>query len=99
VRRVRRRYSVRYPTLPASARSHLSCHPDRAARRLLAATDLPATARMQEFGPLLPPGTPLASKDQVMVTERGQSASTRHASATGERILHPYATQSTSPLQ
>src|SRR6185503_12494287 len=100
VRRVRRRYSVRCPTLPASARSHLSCHPEyRAARCLPAATDLPATARMQEFGPLLPPGTPLASKDQVMVTERGQSASTRHASATGERILHPCATQSTSPLQ
>src|SRR6266581_4112805 len=69
VRRVRRRYSVRYPTLPASARSHLSYHLDRAARCLLAATDLPATARMQETelpavakmqesGPLLPPRTP-----------------------------------------
>src|SRR6185369_16768734 len=74
VRRVRRRYSVRCPTLPASARSQLSCHPDRAARYFLAATDLPATARtlefdlpaaarMQESGPLLPPRTPLASKD------------------------------------
>src|SRR5436190_4282848 len=83
VRRVRRRYSVRCPTLPASARWHLSCHPEfRAARCLLAATDLPATARMREFdlpatvgmqesGPLFPPRTPLASKDQVMVTERG----------------------------
>src|SRR5437763_4562405 len=70
VRRVRRRYSVRCATLPASARSHLSCHPDRAAQCLLAATDLPTTARMQEFDlpaaarmPLLPPRTPLASKD------------------------------------
>src|SRR5262245_32120073 len=86
VRRVRRHYSVRYPTLPASARSQLSCHPDRAAQCLLAATDLPATARrrwnavgkklfpnprMQKSGPLLPPRTPLASKDSVMVTERG----------------------------
>src|SRR5512132_9708 len=34
-----------------------------------------------------------------MVTERGWSASTRYASATGERILHPCATPSTSPLQ
>src|SRR5215475_16119917 len=71
VRRARRRYSVRYPTLPASARSHLSCHLDRAARCLLAATDLPATARVQESGLLLPLRTPLASKDWVMVTERG----------------------------
>src|SRR6476619_8246176 len=74
VRRVRRRYSVRCPTLPVSARSHLSCHPDRAARCLLASADLPATARMQEFdlpsaarmqesGPLRPPRTPLAPKD------------------------------------
>src|SRR6185312_13747176 len=81
VRRVRRRYSVRCPTPPASARSHLSCHHDRAARCLLAATDLPATAEMQEFdlpaaariqesGRLLPPKTPFASKDRVMVTER-----------------------------
>src|SRR6267378_1300861 len=78
IRRVRRRYSVRCPTLPASARSHLSCHHDRAARCLLAATDLPATAgtqefdlpaaaRIQESGPLLPPKTPLASKDWMMV--------------------------------
>src|SRR5207249_12216010 len=57
VRRVRRRSSVRYPTLPASARSHLSCHPDRAAPCLLAATDLLATARMQESGLLLSPRT------------------------------------------
>src|SRR6476469_790110 len=71
VRRVRRRYSVRCPTLPVSARSHLSCYPDRAARCLLAATDRPATARVQEYVPLLPPGTPSVSKDQVMVTERG----------------------------
>src|SRR5437763_12235377 len=81
VQPVRRRYSVRCPTLPASARSQLSCHLDRAARCLLAATDLPATAGMQEFDlpatarireprSLLPPGTPLASKLEVMVTER-----------------------------
>src|SRR5207237_8541788 len=96
--------------LPASARSRLSCHPDRAARCPLASTDLPATARMQETdlpavariqesGPLLPPRAPLASKDQVMVTERGYSASTRYACATGERILHPCATPPPGQLQ
>src|SRR5947208_4713252 len=110
IRRVRRCYSVRCPRLPASARSRLSCHPDRATRCPLASTDLPATARMQETdlpavariqesGPLLPPRAPLASKDQVMVTERGYSASTRYACATGERILHPCAIPPTGPLQ
>src|SRR6266576_3702221 len=34
-----------------------------------------------------------------MVTKRVYSVSTRYASATGERILHPCATPSTSPLQ
>src|SRR5262245_46946927 len=70
IRRVRRRYSVRCPKLPVSARSQLSCHRDRAARYLLAATDLQATARVQESGPLVPPGTPVASKDWVTATEK-----------------------------
>src|SRR5436190_12525440 len=70
VRRVRRRYSVRCPTLPASARWHLSYHPDRAARCLLASTDLPVTATMRESVPLVRQGTPVASKDSPMVTER-----------------------------
>src|SRR5215471_16219099 len=99
IRRVRRRYSVRSPMLPASARSQLSCHRDRAARYLLAATDLQATAKELVSGILGPPGTPVASKDRVTATERRWSVPTRYASVTSERILHLCATRSTNPTQ